>query len=187
VADTPPGIRLSPDNKDVAIRTAETIATHPTLHWRTTSGLWLSDAEVSDWTPLDVRHHAHVNHSNGDRADVSIPREAVDAGARAIMRSAYAGDDTQWDKLQPTQQHIVRERAMAVLNAAATPLVSGQRVIDCASICLAIEQDERAQADAVDPEVHRPSADYLAGYRAATARAQEVVLEWTVEPVRAQS
>jgi hypothetical protein len=38
----------------------------------------------------------------------------------------------------------------------------------------AIEQDERDQADAVNPEVHRPSADYLAGYRAATKRAAEI-------------
>jgi hypothetical protein len=59
-------------------------------------------------------------------ADVSIPREAVDAGARAIMRSAYAGDDSQWDKLLPTQQHIVRERAMEVLNAAAPLIVAAE-------------------------------------------------------------
>ena len=57
-------------------------------------------------------------------ADVSIPRAAVEAGARAMMRDAYVGDDSQWDKLQPTQQHIVRERAMAVLNVAAPLLVA---------------------------------------------------------------
>lgn len=57
-------------------------------------------------------------------AEIEIPREAVDAGARAIMRSAYAGDDNQWDKLQPSQQHIVRERAMEVINASAPLIVA---------------------------------------------------------------
>lgn len=59
-------------------------------------------------------------------ADVSIPRDAVEAGARAMMRSAYAGDDSQWDKLQPSQQAIVRERAVEVLNAAAPLIVAAE-------------------------------------------------------------
>lgn len=59
-------------------------------------------------------------------AEIEIPREAVDAGARAIMRSAYAGDDNQWDKLQPSQQHIVRERAMEVINASAPLIVAAE-------------------------------------------------------------
>lgn len=59
-------------------------------------------------------------------ADIHIPREAVEAGARAIMRSAYAGDDSQWDKLQPSQQAIVRERAMDVLNATARLVVAAE-------------------------------------------------------------
>lgn len=55
---------------------------------------------------------------------IGIPREAVEAGARAIVKAAYAGSDAEWDRLQPTQQHTVRERALEVLNAAGALLVA---------------------------------------------------------------
>ncbi len=45
-----PEVRLSPDGRDVAIRN---VMDHPTLKWRTSSGLWLTDEEVADWTPLE--------------------------------------------------------------------------------------------------------------------------------------
>lgn len=58
MADTAntPDVRLSPDGDDVAIRN---VTGHPVLKWRTVSGLWLSDKEVADWTPLvPESHHA---------------------------------------------------------------------------------------------------------------------------------
>lgn len=45
----------------------------------------------------------------------------------------------------------------------------------------AITADEQDQADAVDPELGGPSPEYLAGYRAATARAADVVRELAIE------
>jgi hypothetical protein len=119
-------------------------------------------------------------------AEVQISRDAVEAAARALVNSGVVPGKT-WDDLQPGAKFLWAQRAKHMLDAAAPPLASGQRVIDCTSICIAIGQDERAQADAADPEVHRPSAEFLAGYRAATERAQEVVREWTVEAVRAQA
>jgi hypothetical protein len=87
-------------------------------------------------------------------ADVQIPREAVDKAARAMVRATYAGDDTQWDKLQPTQQHIVRERAMAVLNAAA-PLIEA----DVLDRVRADVDRLAAERDAIGDDDYEPDED----------------------------
>lgn len=49
-------------------------------------------------------------------------------------------------------------------------------------IVTAIEADEQANRDAAG-EDYRPSADYLAGYRAAVARHVEIVRETAAVPV----
>lgn len=103
-------------------------------------------------------------------ADISIPREAVEAGARAMMRDAYAGDDSQWDKLQPTQQHIVRERAMAVLNAAAPLIVAAE--LERAARDFEVEIDELT--DGMDVARGPVVETYLAEVRQFRTRADEL-------------
>jgi hypothetical protein len=51
-------------------------------------------------------------------ADLTIPREAVDAAARQIH--------TGFDKAAPIEQHNAREAAMAALNAAAPLIVAAE-------------------------------------------------------------
>lgn len=55
-------------------------------------------------------------------ADVQIPREAVEAGARALLKHEF-GDD-RFDQINPMWQHNLRERAIAALNAAAPLIVA---------------------------------------------------------------
>lgn len=85
---------------------------------------------------------------------VQIPREAVEAGARSMVRDAYAGDDSQWDKLQHTQQHIVRERAMAVLNVAAPLIVAAE--LDRVKTDL---ERLAAERDAIGDDDYEPDED----------------------------
>lgn len=49
-------------------------------------------------------------------ANVQIPREAVEIGARALIPAT-------WDETPPVIQHMMREQAVTVLNAAAPHIV----------------------------------------------------------------
>jgi hypothetical protein len=95
-----------------------------------------------------------------------ITDKAVDAAARAAC--TFAGVDYDHDDSARETAHA---GARAVLEAAVPHLAD--QPATTGGIAEAIEQDERDQADAVDPE-RRPSSDYLAGYRAATKRAAEI-------------
>jgi hypothetical protein len=53
--------------------------------------------------------------------DISIPREAVDKAARSLFNHEYTG---QFDTLAPVDQHILREKAVGALDAAASLIVA---------------------------------------------------------------
>lgn len=60
-------------------------------------------------------------------ADVQIPREAVEAAARALYVEANswrAVEVPAWGDVDPQVKHTYRERAMAALNAAAPLIVA---------------------------------------------------------------
>ncbi len=53
--------------------------------------------------------------------DIQIPREAVDKAARSLFNHEYTGD---FDTLALVDQHILREKAVGALNAAAPAIVA---------------------------------------------------------------
>jgi hypothetical protein len=56
-------------------------------------------------------------------ADVSIPREAVELAARALVNSGVVPGKT-WDELQPGAKFLWAQRAKRMLDAAAPPIVA---------------------------------------------------------------
>lgn len=65
---------------------------------------------------------------------VQIPREAVEAGARALI-------STTWDDVPKITQHILREHAMLVLNAAAPLIAAAELELFAATLTGEHDQD----------------------------------------------
>jgi hypothetical protein len=79
-------------------------------------------------------------------ADVSIPREAVDKAARALVESNTLTYKT-WDEMNDGQRRLWRQRAEVVLNAGG-PLIVAPHMDK-----FAVELKQRAEArDAVDAD-----------------------------------
>lgn len=75
-------------------------------------------------------------------ADVSIPREAVDAAARALV--------PQFDGVHPIDQFLTWEKAVAALNAAAPLIVAD--ALDRFAVKLKQRAAERDAIDEDDPD-----------------------------------
>lgn len=85
-------------------------------------------------------------------ADVQIPREAVEAGARALLKHEL-GDD-RFDQINPMWQHNLRERAIAALNAAAPLIVAAEMERMAAQLASDEERDNLARlADISDADI----------------------------------
>jgi hypothetical protein len=126
MADTTPEVRLSPDGRDVAIRNVKSIANHPTLDWRCTNNLWLSDDEISDWTPLvDGRQRCHVMPAARTAEEVQADAGAIRFGwgerFAALLEDLLDEDDLM--AVLAAWETLLREQieARAALEAVTSP------------------------------------------------------------------
>ncbi|MDX3661265.1 hypothetical protein PV646_28505 [Streptomyces sp. ID05-26A] len=123
-------------------------------------------------------------------ADVSIPREAVDKAARALVESNTLTYKT-WDEMNEGQHRLWRQRAEVVLNASAPLVVAAaydraKSELDRLSNMVDAIGDDDYESDDNDGECPCGGNCHTAEAVATYARVGSVLTHWAVE-LRAQS